>query len=290
MFDTRTLNHVVTNDAEFRTFVNTIRAALDAVGMVQATDAGQIDPTTVLRPAASGTAGVEYWHFPGQPEQLRGANGEPYLGVTYGMGVSTNQPRASMQLVWSPVASAAPSAGSYINGGTLIPNSVTSAMMHTQADETGIRMIFSSLMSSGNNSGGGFFAEKLRDVNGLLSEDPIAIMASIYATTSPAGGGQVHLLDPSGGAFTARTFAEAGVANLGVSAGSTNGATDLALEPMALPFKGKWFFGSPMFGAWGDLNGAGVFDFPWLGYQEYKAIPVIPLFGAGGSTICIPWE
>lgn len=54
----------ITSDAEFRAFVAGYRAALTAAGFVRTSDTGQIDPTTVVKPASpSGIAGYEIWRF-----------------------------------------------------------------------------------------------------------------------------------------------------------------------------------------------------------------------------------
>lgn len=50
-------------DPEFRNFVAAYRAALSAAGFIRTSDTGQIDPATVVKPAASGIGGYEIWRF-----------------------------------------------------------------------------------------------------------------------------------------------------------------------------------------------------------------------------------
>jgi hypothetical protein len=56
------INHA--NDADFRAWGSDLSASLAQVGLVQTADTGQINWTTVLRPAINTYAGYEIWRFP----------------------------------------------------------------------------------------------------------------------------------------------------------------------------------------------------------------------------------
>lgn len=59
-----TVNSTSTTDAQFRTWGSAVSAAISAAGMVQTSDTGQINWTTVTKPAGSSTfQGYEIWRF-----------------------------------------------------------------------------------------------------------------------------------------------------------------------------------------------------------------------------------
>jgi hypothetical protein len=59
-----TLNNPITNDTIFRTNGNAFKAALTSAGLTQTADTGQIDWTTVTKPAVASTdAGYEIWRL-----------------------------------------------------------------------------------------------------------------------------------------------------------------------------------------------------------------------------------
>lgn len=284
MIDIRTFDTSTPDDAGFRTLIATVHDALETIGMIQATDAGQIDPATAVRPAVSTDAGVEYWHLPGNPAQLKGANGEPYITVSYGVHSNQNTGRVRFRVAYGSIASPALSASSAVlSGPPMTLASILSYTMYSQADESGLRIGWS---CTSTTQGGCIAIEKPKDAFGVVTEEPILL----NLLAGQGSSGQIQLLEKNVLAGSVRTLIEAGVANLGTSVGSTNGATDLALEPMAITYRGKWFFGSMLFGAFGDLNGAGLFDFDWLGYEEFRALPTFSVLSSGGSTACLPWE
>lgn len=77
-----------TNDAEFRAFGQPISAFLAAAGLVQTADTGQINWTTVTKPATTNTvAGYEIWRF----NDALQATAPVFLKLEYGTG-TTNVP------------------------------------------------------------------------------------------------------------------------------------------------------------------------------------------------------
>jgi hypothetical protein len=79
-----------TTDAEFRTWGQTMRAAMTAVGgLVQTPDTGQINWTTVTKPSAANTAaGYEIWRF----DDAAQATVPIYMKIEWGTGGSANSP------------------------------------------------------------------------------------------------------------------------------------------------------------------------------------------------------
>lgn len=288
--DVRTTSVAISDDATFRAFIQTVRASLLAVGMVQATDAGQIDPATATKPVATSTdAGVEYWHLPGNPAQLRGANGQPYLTVGYGTHSVATTARVHFRQTYGSVSGDALSSSVSVMGGVIYPAPAASYTIYTQADVSGFRMIWACTTGTGTSSGGGITWEKPKEVDGVVTTELIMAMTYFFGGNN----GAVQLIEKNSTVYTTRTLVEAGVANLGAPVGSTNGATDLALEPLAITYRGKWLFLGNMFGATNDIGGAAVFDFSWLDYIHFRSIPTLVMFSAlpaSSSSVCIPWS
>jgi len=61
--DTRNLPAFISDDATFRTWGSGIAAQIAAMGLVQTSDTGQINWTTVARPSTFAYAGYEIWRF-----------------------------------------------------------------------------------------------------------------------------------------------------------------------------------------------------------------------------------
>lgn len=77
----------MTTDAAFRAWGSAIGTALAAVGLIRTTDTGQIDWTTVIRPATAGPtyAGFEIWRF----NDTLQATAPVFIRIDYGTGTST---------------------------------------------------------------------------------------------------------------------------------------------------------------------------------------------------------
>ena len=73
-----------TSDAEWRIFLSNYRAALSGAGFVRTSDTGQIDPTTVLRPATNTMSGYDIWRF----NDAAQATHPIFFKVEYGMATA----------------------------------------------------------------------------------------------------------------------------------------------------------------------------------------------------------
>lgn len=102
-----------TNDGTFRAWGSELSARLAAIGLVQTSDTGQINWTTVTRPAINTAAGYEIWRF---NDSLQGSS-PIFLKVEYGTatGAVTNP------FVWI-------TAGTGTNGSGTLTGSVTNRM------------------------------------------------------------------------------------------------------------------------------------------------------------------
>lgn len=88
--DTRNLPAFLSGDADFRTWGSGIAAQIAAMGLVQTSDTGQINWTTVTRPAAINTsAGYEMWRF----NDALQATKPVFIRFDYGVGSAVDRPR-----------------------------------------------------------------------------------------------------------------------------------------------------------------------------------------------------
>jgi len=83
-----------TTDAEFRTWGSEFRTQLTAAGLVRTSDTGQIDWTTVTRPAANTDAGYEIWRF----NDTQQATAPIFIKFFFGTNASTSSPRVRIQI------------------------------------------------------------------------------------------------------------------------------------------------------------------------------------------------
>lgn len=89
---TSAINH--DTDANFRIWGADIAAYLATVGLVQTSDTGQINWTTVTRPTTNTDAGYEIWYLNDSMHATQGL----YLKLWYGTGTSTTRPRVRLQI------------------------------------------------------------------------------------------------------------------------------------------------------------------------------------------------
>lgn len=94
---TTNLQTTNSSNANFRTWVGTVIAAVLAGGWVQTTDSGQIDPVTVNAPGASSTV-MGYAIF--RSNDGGGGLNEFYVKLTFGSGAATNNPQIVATCGW----------------------------------------------------------------------------------------------------------------------------------------------------------------------------------------------
>lgn len=95
---------IISNDAQFRAFVQALHDAFAAMGLVQTADTGQINPATVTKPGANFTpAGYEIWRF----ADTHQAAAPIFFKIEYGTGGGITFPA-----VWLQVSSGSNGTGS----------------------------------------------------------------------------------------------------------------------------------------------------------------------------------
>lgn len=87
--DQRNLPAFFANDADFRAWGSGIAAQLAAIGLVRTADTGQINWSTVTKPAAINTAaGYEIWRF----DDALQATKPVFIKIEYGVGGAVDRP------------------------------------------------------------------------------------------------------------------------------------------------------------------------------------------------------
>lgn len=105
--DARSIFWVQTTDAEFRAWVAAVIAQLNAIGLVQTADTGQIDTATVTRPGGTNTqAGYAVFRF----DDALQSSKPVFLRFGFGTGSSVNNPS-----LWLTLGTATDGAGNLSN-------------------------------------------------------------------------------------------------------------------------------------------------------------------------------
>jgi hypothetical protein len=89
---TLSLPAYLSGDADFRTWGKGVSDAIAATGLVKSADTGQIDWTTVARPAANGVAGYEIWKFTDAMQ----ATLPVFIKLEYGTGAAADRPQVAV--------------------------------------------------------------------------------------------------------------------------------------------------------------------------------------------------
>jgi hypothetical protein len=92
--DTTTSWDTAAGDAPLRTWITAIHNTLSAIGLVQTSDAGQVNLATVTMPGAEGIAGYEIWRF-NDSEQ---ATNPIFIRIEYHRGDAIGTPRLQFQV------------------------------------------------------------------------------------------------------------------------------------------------------------------------------------------------
>jgi hypothetical protein len=87
--DTRNLPAFLADDATFRTWGSGVAAQIAAMGLVQTGDTGQINWTTVTRPAINTSAGYEVWRFNDALQSTKPV----FIRLDYGIAGVADRPR-----------------------------------------------------------------------------------------------------------------------------------------------------------------------------------------------------
>lgn len=267
------------SNADFQAFVQAIAANLAACGLTQTADTGQIDPTTVARPAVATPAGYQMWRFNDALQATRPV----FVKVEYGVGGATDRPA-----LWVTV-------GTGTNGAGTLTGQVTTRVNLAQLSSAAVgatgniyasggdgRFWCSTPVTDSSNLFAWFGVERGRDADGT----PANTAVMFYAQTS--GSSATFQMIPGDGSnpFT--------LTALGRSPGQIGKGligSDIAVDPWV------FFYGKPVYGlaammAQGAMGFASTFAASVLGAQHTFIV-----FGGVSATLlasttvpALPWE
>lgn len=190
--DTRSLLAFFNTDADFRAWATGIAAQLVAAGMVKTSDTGQIDLTTVAKPAATNTAqGYEVYRF---NDSLQ-ATLPIYFKIEYGSGGAVDRPS-----LWITVGTSTNGAGT-IGGQAstrfqVRANSSKSAaaVLNSYCSGDGGRVaLCNNLDPSSNSFSIGFMIDRPRDSSGT------ALAVGYFVQQFSTSGGPALQIVPDAG-------------------------------------------------------------------------------------------
>jgi hypothetical protein len=182
----------IADDASFRSLGKAISDALTAVGMVQTSDTGQINWTTITKPTTSSTiAGYEVWRFADSSNQT---SCPVFLKIQYGTGSSSTSFGLTITL-----CHATDGAGT-VNGEAITYTSITNTVGTTTdrnmcfvSSDSGASRLAVMLFVGGSytNSASGsdlmvFTIDRLRDADGTAN----ATGTHFIGTQNNSGAGQ----------------------------------------------------------------------------------------------------
>lgn len=184
----------ITADADFRAWATGIHDALIAVGLVQTADTGQINLTTVTRPAGANTAGgYEIFRF---SDSLQ-ATVPVFIKIEYGTASTTASPG-----LWMTSGSGSNGAGTLTFAGPR--NTATQTVgkgvsvtlpLYASGDTSRFVLLFS-LDSANGSSAALISTERTRDNTGAYTSDGWVVST---AQGGPAGGSAVVQPGVAGG-------------------------------------------------------------------------------------------
>lgn len=284
--DQRNLPSYLGGDADFRAWGSGIAAQLTAIGLVRAADTGQIDWTTVARPAAVNTyAGYEVWRFNDALQATRPV----FIKLEYGVAGSVDRP-AVRYTVATATNGAGTMTGQVGTARALISmaSTVAGAMTPSYCCGSSARLVLAT-----NGSAATALIELV--VERPRSSTGVDLDAAVLTFGSDNASGQYQLIPPSGTIGVAFT----GLPTIDPAAGGAIPAigVDVALSPV-VAICGRIGFGSPLAYRAADIAALTPITLDFLGApRTYLPIGVTRashshLGSQGVATVplAIPWE
>jgi hypothetical protein len=282
------------SDATFREWGSELSAKLAAVGLVQTSDTGQVNWTTVTRPGTNTSGGYEIWRW---NDSLQGT-APIYMRVDYGTGSGTTAPRIQITVGTGSngsgtISGTALSSARTIGSGTgAETGDLTRQSWLTHSDG-----ILGLAWKSGANSYATFILCRTCDNTGAPTATG-AIARWSGGSTSTIGATQAFRYASTAAAYTAQTaIANAAMClNPQVLTSSAVGADNQAylcftVTPRAEPLVGICGYVS------GEVTEGNTFTATMVGStpRTYIAFstsagPLGPVAGAGGLFPAVIWE
>lgn len=238
-------------DADFRTWGSAINAALAALGLVQTGDTGQINWTTVVKPASgSAASGYEIWRF---ADALQ-ATVPVFIKLEYGSGSTADRPA-----LWCTV-------GSGSNGSGTLTGQLSGRQSMTPINQKAAGVTLP-MVASGNtgelqlgvnldyasaNFGMFLSVERPKDATDTVTNDGV-----FFVWSSTSGNGQCVFIPASGTVPGSASNGNWPAVNPGQWSRSGAGAT-ADVCPLLIPIFGNWRYSHVMVASRGDFTGGGT--------------------------------
>lgn len=180
---TQTITTAVTDDTTFRTFVTNFKAGLEAAGLVVASDTGQINTSTVTKPAASNTvAGYTVHRF---DDSLQSGSGSLPVFIKTEYGTSSS---ATIGGLWLTVGTATNGAGT-LSGqlGTRFQytaQSATAATYYFSGENSNRITVAGNLGTATTVNNFVLNIERLRSSTGAVTANGISTLYSLTGSSS----------------------------------------------------------------------------------------------------------
>lgn len=182
------------NDAEFRRLITEYSTLLAACGLVKASDSGQIDASTVTKPAVGAIAGYEIFRF---DDSLQAAH-PIFIRVEYGISISNSVGMNINMAVGTATDGAGNVVGAFAKAGGTV-TSVTAANVSSYACHTEGFLGVGNRVGSGGSTyvaWGSFVVCRSCDANGYPTGDAVYLlfgMSNAQAQVLKTGGTQVAI-------------------------------------------------------------------------------------------------
>jgi hypothetical protein len=281
-------------DADFRLWGSTINTALAALGLVQTADTGQINWTTVLKPASGNVyQGYEIWRF---ADSLQ-ATVPIFFKLEYGSGGSTTNPGMALTV------------GSSSNGTGTITGQVATRQVFSASGSTSVGSVAPTLISGSSSefylaanlnftvATLGFFASvaRLKDATAADTGDG-AVMVII-----PSSAPFVHQYIPPSGAVPTASVTLPVIAPYFNTRSSAGAAATIC--PMVEPIAGAWRYSKIGIIYYADVGSGGTVTLTMFGGTHtlfvlgFSCNGGSPSYvaqagtsGSGSAGLVFPWE
>jgi hypothetical protein len=287
------LNNAVASDAALQTYVTNMRSTMIAAGMTRVPDTvvtGQIDPTTVVRPA-SGAAlvGFEIWQLNDSLQTTKPV----YLRIEYWVTMTT------------PIVYHKFQAGSVVSSTGVLSGQLSTQALTYNAQQASMTLSvcaasdrfwlnWGGLTSSPNNTAWKLLVDRTRDENGVATADGFLFYCGNSTSSSTVSPTQVV---PNAGAAPSAWTNGAGLQSelplapyfLSSTLGNvvlTNYGSAVAVCPFLCPV-GTWRYALGATARSGDFVLGSMYSIPLLGTVHNM---IATYGGSSGLVVLLPWE
>lgn len=241
----------LSNDSDYRAWWDAIRAQLTAVGLVQTSDTGQLNPASHARPSTNSYSGYEVWRF---ADSLQGTL-PIILKVEPGIGSAADRPAIRLTVCTSTNGAGTPSGqiGTAVVAFTAASKGSGDTLVSVASHGEGYLHFLTNIDVNSTSYAFGFVVERPFS-NGAPTAEGILTL-----TIAGTNGGRKQVIPPSGTVPTQRT--SVGSAGMFPSLNSTQGhntsnGTNFAVMLGTYPAAaGQRFTCAGVYNCAGDLTG-----------------------------------